>query len=269
MTRNEMDATFERLRKENRGALILYLTAGYPDPARFVDLAVTVLEAGADALEIGIPFSDPLLDGPAIQRSQQAALDAGITPAQCVRFAEEIHRRSPKPLLFMGAYNPMLAYGLDRLCRAADRAGVTGIIVPDLPFEEQSDLLRAAGDNNIHVVEMAAPTSSPARMARVCASASGFIYCISVTGVTGARSSVTDTARPLVKRVRACTDLPVAVGFGIAGPEQASEVATFADGVIVGSALINIVSEAGPEELLPRARDFTDGLCRALVRPAA
>jgi len=262
--RNSLDDTFEHARQAGRGVLIPYLTAGFPEPERFVDLAVCVLEAGADVLEIGIPFSDPLLDGPAIQRSQQAALDAGVTPADCLRFAAEVHARTGKPLLFMGAYNPILAYRLDRICNEGSHAGITGLIVPDLPLEEQAELRHAASEAGLHVIEMVAPTSTPERMKRVCAAASGFIYCISVAGVTGARAGVAETARPLVERVRTCTDVPVAVGFGIAGPAQAAEVASFADGVIVGSALVNLADGSAGEDRLSAVRDFVGSLRVAL-----
>jgi tryptophan synthase alpha chain len=267
--RNALDVAFERAREQRRGALILYLTAGHPERSGFVDLAVAVLEAGADALEIGIPFSDPLLDGVVIQRSQQIALDGGITPADCIRFAAEIHERVPQPLLLMGAYNPILAYGQEDLCREASQAGVTGFIVPDLPYEEQGDLLNPAHRDGLHVIQMAAPTSPGARLAEVCAAASGFLYCISVAGVTGTRASVATTARPLVERVRACTSVPVAVGFGIARPEQAAEVAGFADGAIVGSALVNLVADAPPDEREVRAREFVSAMRKALGAAAA
>jgi tryptophan synthase alpha chain len=254
-TRDALDATFERARAEGRGVLIPYLTAGYPNPASFADLAVAVLDAGADALELGIPFSDPLLDGPAIQRSQGEALAAGVTPADCLRFAGEIHARSGKPLLFFGAYNPIFAYGVQRFCAAAAEAGVSGLIVPDLPFEEQPELRAATREAGLCVVQLVAPTSTPERVRRVCSAAEGFVYCISVAGVTGARGSVASTARPLVERVRGCTDVPVAVGFGIAGPDAAREVVSFADGAVVGSALINLVGETpGPRRIEAAAR---------------
>jgi tryptophan synthase alpha chain len=262
--RNALDAAFTQTREEGRGALVLYMTAGHPDREGFVDLAVAVLDAGADALEIGVPFSDPLLDGPSIQRSQQLALESGVTPADCIAVAAEIHTRTSKPLLLMGAYNPLLAHGQERLCREASEAGVTGLIVPDLPHEEQGELSQAARGAGLHLIQMAAPTSSERRLAAVCADASGFIYCISVAGVTGARSNVSEAARPLVARVRACTAVPVAVGFGIAGPQQASEVAGFADGVVVGSALVNLVAEASAAERVVRAREFVSGLRKAV-----
>ncbi len=245
---NALDTTFRDAGAAGSAVLIPYLTAGYPNPERFVDLAVGVLEAGADALEIGIPFSDPLLDGPSIQRSQQSSLDAGVTPESCLTFASEIHRRSPKPLLFMGAYNPLLAYGLDHFCKRSEEAGVTALVIPDLPVEEQHDLRRAAHRHGLHIIQLVAPTSTSNRLDRACAIASGFIYCISVSGVTGARTGVTETARPLVQRVKERTAVPVAVGFGIGTPAVAREVATFAEGVIVGSALIDIVGRAGGAE---------------------
>jgi tryptophan synthase alpha chain len=243
--RNALDEMFERSRTEGRATLVPYVTGGFPRPSEYVDLAVAVLEAGADALEIGIPFSDPLLDGPSIQRSQQIALEAGVTPAHCLEYARDIHAQTQKPLLFMGAYNPVLAYGLTKFCAASAEAGVSALIIPDLPFEEQGELRVAADAAGLHVIQLVAPTSTPERLRRACEVATGFIYCISVSGVTGAHRNIAPTAQPLVERVRRLTDVPVAVGFGIANPDTAREVATFADGVIVGSALIDVIAQAG------------------------
>jgi tryptophan synthase alpha chain len=242
---NPLDAAFAAGRAEGRAILMPYLTGGFPRPETFVDLAVAILDAGADALEIGIPFSDPLLDGPSVQRSQQSALDAGVTPVSCLEYAGDIHARTRKPLLLMGAYNPILAYGVARFCVAAAKAGVSGLIVPDLPFEEQGELLAAAHAVGLHLIQLVAPTSTPERLRRACEAATGFVYCISVSGVTGARANVGTTARPLVERVRQITDVPVAVGFGIGSPATAAEVANFADGVIVGSAMVDTVGVAG------------------------
>lgn len=268
--RNRLDEAFARTREEGRAALLPYLTGGYPDPERFVDLAAAVLDAGADALEIGVPFSDPLLDGPLIQRAQHEALEAGVTPGECLRLAAEIRGRSDKPLLFMGVYNTVLAHGAERFCREATESGITGLIVTDLPLEEQSDIRQAAAKHGIHLIQLVAPTSTADRLRSVCAHASGFVYCISVAGITGPRARVADSARPLVERVRGCTDVPVAVGFGIAGPEQAREVAAFADGVAVGSALIRVLAEARPEERIPAAQRFVGDLRSALESaPAA
>lgn len=266
---NAVDEAFARARREGRGVLIPYLTAGYPSRASFVDLAATIFESGADALEVGVPFSDPLLDGVSVQGSQQRALEEGVTPADCLDFARAIHARAEKPLIFMGAYNPVLAYGVDRFCRDAAGAGVSALIIPDVPFEEQGELLAGTASHGQHLIQMVAPTSTDARLQHVCSIASGFVYCISVAGVTGARRDVTATARPLVERMRRCTDTPVAVGFGIAGPQQAHEVAEFADGVIVGARLIDLVREAPEEQRMAAVKEFIGGLRDALDRTAA
>jgi tryptophan synthase alpha chain len=265
---NDLDRTFARARDEKRGALFPYLTAGYPDPDQFVDLAVSVLAAGADALEIGIPFSDPLLDGPSIQHSTQEALDMGITPPRCIEYAAEIHARSAKPLLFMSPYNPVLAYDIDRFCRDAGAAGIAGLIITDVPVEEQDDLLAATRAHSLHLIQLLAPTSTPERLRQACAVASGFIYCISVSGVTGARSGVAGTARSLVRAVRNCTSVPAVVGFGISGPEQAREVASFADGAAVGSALINLLATSPAARRIPDAEAFIRSLSDAMQREA-
>ena len=260
---NALDATFRRARNESSGVLIPYLTAGFPDREGFVDLAVAVLEAGADALEIGIPFSDPLLDGPSIQRSQQMALDAGTSPDDCLRFAREIHQRNSKPLLLMGAYNPVFAYGPERFCENAQIAGVSGLIIPDLPFDEADELRDAAAHHDLHVIYMVAPTSSQNRLRQICERASGFIYCVSVAGVTGTRTGVSDAVSPLVKRIRACTRVPIVVGFGISSPDQVRTVTALADGVAVGSALINVLHEAEPADRSRAVKTFISGLADA------
>ena len=261
---NELDELFARARGERRTVLIPYLTAGFPRPEEYVQLAVAVFEAGADVLEIGVPFSDPLLDGPAIQHSQQVALDNGITPADCLRYARDIGERADRPRLLMGAFNPIAAFGVEDFCRQVADSGVSALIIPDLPLEEQRELRVAAENVQIHLIQLVAPTSTAERLERVCAAASGFIYCISVAGVTGARARVAEHARPLVERVRACTDLPVAVGFGIAGPEEARQVAQFAEGVIVGSELINRVSAAKEGTSPAAAAKFVTSLREAL-----
>jgi tryptophan synthase alpha chain len=261
---NALDAAFATIRREGRAALIPYLTAGFPDSGSYVDLTVAILDAGADALEIGIPFSDPLLDGPVIQASQQRALDAGVTPQTCLRYAAEIHARTAKPLIFFGAYNPILAAGTADFCREAAASGVSALLVPDIPFEEQDELRDPATAAGMDLIQLVAPTSSDERIRRICALASGFIYCISVAGVTGARSGVAASARPLVERVRACTDLPVVVGFGISGPEPAREVAEFADGVAVGTALVNVAGTAPADERVPAATRFISDIREAL-----
>jgi tryptophan synthase alpha chain len=262
--RNALDAAFAAARADGSAVLIPYLTAGFPRPEEYVNLAAAILESGADALEIGIPFSDPLLDGPSIQRSQQIALDFGVTPVQCLEFARQIRALSEKPLLFMGAYNPVLAFGVRRFCAEAADAGVSALIAPDLPFEEQGELLAAARDAGLHLIQLVAPTSTPERLRRACDIATGFVYCISVAGVTGARANVAMTARPLVERVRQITDVPIAVGFGIGDADTTREVAAFADGVIVGSALIDVVG--APGDAREAGASFIRGLAEATAQ---
>jgi tryptophan synthase alpha chain len=168
---NELDELFARARGEGRTVLIPYLTAGFPRPEEYVQLAVAVFEAGADVLEIGVPFSDPLLDGPAIQRSQQVALDNGITPADCLRYSRDIGERAARPRLFMSAFNPIAAFGVDNFCRQAADSGVSALIIPDLPLEEQHELRVAAENVQIHLIQLVAPTSTAERLERVCAAA--------------------------------------------------------------------------------------------------
>jgi tryptophan synthase alpha chain len=263
LIRNQLDGAFASARAQGRGVLIPYLTAGFPERSGFIDLCAALLDAGADALEIGIPFSDPLLDGPSIQGSQQTALDAGVTPEDCLDFARGVRERSGKPVLFMGAYNPIFAYGLDRFAQSSADAGVTAMIVPDLPFEEQDDLRESCTQHGLHLIQLVAPTSTHDRLRRVCSVASGFVYCISVTGVTGTRTEVSEAARPLVERVRELTDVPVAIGFGIAGPDQVRAVTAIADGAIVGSALIDVLREAAPWEREHAGSEFVSLLAAA------
>jgi len=242
--RNDVDEAFAMAKAEGRAALIPYLTAGYPSPETFIDVAAFALDSGADALEIGVPFSDPLLDGPSIQYSQHLALQNGINLGDCLHFAEQVKKRSGKPLLLMGAFNPFLSLGLHDVCRRAQEAGVAGLIVPDIPLEEQGELRVALAERGLHLIQMVAPTSPPERISRIAEAASGFVYCVSVAGVTGARSQTPETATPLVRAVREATGVPVAVGFGIASPRQVAEVSQFADGVIVGSAMIDVLRDA-------------------------
>lgn len=266
---NALDETFTRARAEGRAVLLPYVTAGFPSRETFVDLASAVLDAGGDVLEIGIPFSDPLLDGVSVQGSQQQALDEGTTPRDCLDFARDLHPAAGKQLVFMGAYNPILSYGIDRFCRESAAAGVTALIIPDVPFEEQGELLAGTEAHGLHLIQLLAPTSTDARVEQVSARASGFIYCISVAGVTGARAGVSATARPLVERVRRYTDVPIAVGFGIAGPEQARAVAEFADGVIVGARLIEVIRDAPEERRIEDTREFIGSLRAAVEETGA
>jgi tryptophan synthase alpha chain len=243
---------FARARAEGRIALIPYVMAGYPDVGTSEALAVALCEAGADVLELGVPFSDPLADGVTIQAAAQAALDGGMTLSGAIDLAGRISARVATPIVLMGYYNPIYSYGLDRFCERAGAAHVAGLIVPDLPPEEAEPLRRAAATHGIELIFLVAPTSPDARIEQVARAAgttgNGFIYCVSLSGVTGARDRLPEHLADFVARVRSRTSLPLAVGFGVSRPEHVAEIGTIADGAVVASALLNTVDAALPAE---------------------
>ncbi len=241
---NAITHAFDHALVNQTAALMPYYTMGYPDRATSLDI-ITAIAADSDLLELGVPFSDPLADGPTIQHSTQASLEQGTTLAGCLEMVSELRQRGVTcPILLFGYYNPFLAYGLDALAIDARDAGVQGFIVPDLPPEEANEMEATAASAGLAYVHFLAPTSSPARIDAVTERARGFIYLVSVTGVTGARQSLHTGLDAFINRVRAETNTPLAVGFGISTPEQAAAIGQTADGVIVGSALINAVDAA-------------------------
>ncbi len=252
-------ATFARLAGQRRLALIAYLTVGYPRLDLTPSLVQTAADSGADAIELGIPFSDPLADGRTIQAASQQALKGGTTVARALEAATAARKRTEVPLLFMTYLNPILAFGLERFCRAASEAGVDGLIVPDLPPAESADLRRAADAAQIDLVFFVAPTSSEGSIAAACGAATGFIYCIAVTGVTGARAELDPALLPLIESVRRQTTLPIVVGFGISRPEHLEALTGKADGVIVASALLDAIAQS-PDDPAARVREFLTGL---------
>lgn len=260
--RARISAAFQTAQQERVAALMPYFTLGYPDR----ETSLAVLEAIApysDVLEVGVPFSDPLADGPTIQRSTQIALEKGATTAACLAMVSELRQRGVNtPALLMGYYNPILAYGPQRYVQDAAAAGADGFIVPDLPPEEAGEVEALAAEAGLVLVHFLAPTSSLTRIYVVAARAQGFIYLVSLTGVTGARASLQGNLADFVARVRAHTSVPLAVGFGIGTPEQAAAVGQMADGVIVGSALINAVDAA--EDKPAAAAEFVRRLQQAL-----
>lgn len=261
--RSRIAAAFHQASQTQTAALMPYFTLGYPDRAT----SLAVVEAIApysDLLELGVPFSDPLADGPTVQRSTQIALENGTTSADCLAMLHELRERGvTTPVLLMGYFNPILAYGIANYVRDAAEAGAAGFIVPDLPPEEAAELEALADAAGMVLIHFLAPTSSPARIAAVTARAQGFIYLVSLTGVTGARRQLQHDLGDFVARVRAQATVPLAVGFGISTPEQATQVGRLADGVIVGSALINAV--AGSEDKVEEATRFTRSLQAALL----
>jgi tryptophan synthase alpha chain len=260
--RSHITATFQQAHQTQSAALMPYFTLGYPDR----ETSLTIIEAIApycDMLELGIPFSDPIADGPTVQHSTQKALENGTTTADCLQMVRELRGRGvTTPFLLMGYYNPVLAYGLANYVRDAAAVGADGFIVPDLTPEEAGELEQAASEADLTLIHFLAPTSNLQRIEAVAKRAQGFLYLVSLTGVTGARQQVQGNLGDFVNRVRALTNVPLAVGFGISTPEQAAHVGQVADGVIVGSALINAVDAA--EDKPQAAAAFVQSLQQAL-----
>jgi tryptophan synthase alpha chain len=250
-------ARFAGRRAEGRPAFVAFLTAGDPSLDRTVEAAVELDRAGADVLELGVPFSDPLADGPVIQRASERALARGVTLPKVLEAVRRIRERSDLPLLLFSYYNPLLQHGLERLAGEAKAAGVDGVLVTDLPPEEAAEWIAAARAAGLDTVFLASPTSPPERLERVAGASRGFVYAISRTGVTGERRALSADARPLVERLRALTDVPVALGFGLSTPEQVREAAAVADGVVVGSALVRFLEEHPEGDLGARVRWLT------------
>ncbi len=234
-----IDDTFEGLRSRGEAALIPYLMAGYPSLEVTKELLYAIVAAGADLVELGIPFSDPLADGATLQRASHRALQGEVSLRRSLEMVASVRDHVSVPLVLMSYYNPLLRFGEERFAREAAAAGVDGLIVPDLPVEEAGALNGLCRDAGISMVGMVAPTSPDERIEAIAREASGFIYCVALKGVTGARTSLTEGVDRLVGRVRRTTNLPAAVGFGISSPDQVRAVTSFADGVVVASALMD------------------------------
>jgi len=248
---------FARRKAEGRTAFVPFLTAGDPSLDRTVEAAVELEEAGADVLELGVPFSDPLADGPVIQRSSERALARGVTLESVLEAVRRIRQRSELPLLLFSYFNPLLQRGLDRLAGEAADAGIDGVLVTDLPPEEGAEWIAAARGRDLDTVFLASPTSPADRLRRVAEASRGFVYAISRTGVTGERQALSTEAVPLVVRLRGLTDVPVALGFGLSTPEQVAEAGRVADGVVVGSALVRFLEEHPEGDLGAQVRWLT------------
>jgi tryptophan synthase alpha chain len=236
-------AMFDNLKREGRKGLIAFLTAGDPSPARTAALVEALERGGADLIELGVPFSDPIADGPVIQRAGQRALAAGTTLRKVLEIAAEIRRRSEIPLLLFTYLNPVVRYGLEELARDAAASGIDGCLLTDASVEEAGEYVEAMRRHNLDTVFLAAPTSTERRLRLVAEYSTGFVYLVSRTGVTGARASLSDAVGPLVRSMRAVTDLPLAVGFGISRPEHVAELGRQVEGVVVGSAIVNLIEQ--------------------------
>lgn len=252
--------TMARLRQEKRLGLIAYLTVGYPDVEATLRLVPALAAGGADMVELGVPFSDPLADGTTIQRASHHALQQGVTPAVCLDVVRQLRARGLAiPLLLMGYYNSILAYGIDEFARDAAGAGADGLIEVDLPPEEAAGVRAACAGRGIDLIYLLAPTSSDERIALVATQASGFIYCVSLTGVTGARGELPSELPQFLARVRRHTSLPLAVGFGISKREHLKTVASLgAEAAVIGSAIIDVIDRAPAEEREERVREYVE-----------
>jgi len=242
-------------------ALIAYITVGYPDISATLNIAATLADSGCDILELGIPFSDPLADGATIQRASYQALQHGTTPKVCLDVASELRHKISIPLVFMTYYNPVLNFGLEAFCQSCNRAGINGLIVPDLPTEEGAELEATTRKHDLDLIYLLAPTSTGERIAAVAERSRGFIYLVSLTGVTGARDTLPVELESFVKRVRQKAKQPLCIGFGVSTPDHAKRVAAIADGVIVGSRLIQLIEE---DTSLSSLKTFVSSLREAL-----
>ena len=242
-------------------ALIAYLTVGYPSLETTYEAASVLADNGCDIIELGIPFSDPLADGATIQKASYQALQQGITPQTCLQVAYQLRHRVAVPLVFMSYYNPILSFGLEAFCRASEKAGIDGIIVPDLPPEEGAELEARASKHKLDLIYLLAPTSTEERISLIAERCQGFIYLVSLTGVTGARQALPPGLEDFVGRVRQKAQQPLCVGFGVSNPEQAQRVAKIADGVIVGSRFLQLMEQ---DTTLTSLKSFTKSLREAL-----
>ena len=267
---SRIETTFAALKQSQETALIPFITAGDPDLRVTAELILTLVEAGADLIELGVPFSDPMADGPTIQAASERALAAGTTLSGVLQLVTDVRKKTQIPLILMGYYNPIFCYGAERFARDAAVAGVDALLLVDLPPEEVAEISTVMHESGISLITLLAPTTPPERMRRLAAVAEGYLYYVSMTGVTGAQKISPEDIRIAVEELKEMTSIPVGVGFGITTAEDARAVGAFADGVVVGSALVKIIEENGQsEELLPKVAEFIAELKHGLTAPAS
>jgi len=260
-----LSETFRNLSERGEKALITYVMAGDPDLSQTAQIVPALESAGADIVELGVPFSDPVADGPIIQQAAQRALQQGVTLAKILELSAALRHQVRLPLVLMSYYNPIHAFGIEHFFKTARAVGISGLIVPDLPIEEAGPFLIQQQRHQIHLVFIVAPTTPPERAARICRRSSGFVYYVSLTGVTGAHIQDRADAIARIRALKEMTPHPVAAGFGIATPQEANEIAAEADGVIVGSALVKIIGTAASDpDYLSRLTTFVASLKAAM-----
>ena len=261
---NRIEKKFKELRTKKKKALIVFITAGFPSLKKTGELVLAFERDGADLIELGVPFSDPLADGPVIQESSKKSLERKTTLSKILRTVASLRKRTQIPLILMSYLNPVLNYGLKAFGKEASKAGVDGVIVPDLPPEEGREISKILRQSGIDLVYLLAPTTAGARVGRVTGASRGFIYYVSMTGVTGMNGAVSDKLYKNVRLAKTKTSLPVCVGFGISTPERAKAVAAFSDGVIVGSAIVKPLLRYPAMNASPFSKKFLKPFSRAL-----
>ena len=262
---NRITTCFKTLKKRGEKALVTFITAGDPNLALTEELLPQLCAAGSDIIELGMPFSDPMADGPTIQRASERALAQGVTLHDILAMVARVRDKVPAPIVLMGYTNPIYAYGFDQFAADAAKAGVDAVLLVDLPPEEAGELLPALKRNGLEQILLVTPTATPQRIRTILRHAGGFLYYVTVTGVTGMRSSVSSSVGASLRTLREATRLPVVAGFGIATPEQAHAVAHDADGVVVGSALVKLFENDRQEQIIPAVTTLVHTLKKALV----
>ena len=258
---NKIDNQLKNTYSADKISIATFMTTDYPDHDTFMDISLKFCEMGVDILEFGIPFSDPIAEGRTIQQTTFKVLENGTNINNCFESISSIRKMGyTTPIVIMGYYNPILKYGLKSFTQQAKIAGVDGFIVADLPVEESDHLRDLCNDSNIHLIQMLAPTSTPERIKKTCEIASGFIYCVSITGVTGARKNIGPEIKILVNQIRTYTNIPIMVGFGVSNREHVKTIGGFADGAIIGSALLDKIGVNKGEKAISEAYDFVKTL---------
>ena len=264
---HKITQAFARAKEEGRGVLIPYFMCGYPSAEQSIKLVLAAAECGTDIIELGMPFSDPLADGATVQHAGHVALQSGMSITGCMEIARQVSAQSTVPLILMGHYNPLLAYGIERFCADAAASGVCGLIIPDLPPEEATTLQSAAQHNGLALIFLVPPTTSDERIAHIVQISAqepkGFIYCVSLSGVTGSRTELPTRLRSFIAKVHGYTKehgLPIAVGFGLSTPQHIAEVTSYADGAVVGSALVNLIDRHDEKEQVEAVKSYIRSL---------
>lgn len=261
---NRIDRRFDDLKKEGKKALITFITAGDPDIDTTYDIVLALEEAGADIIELGIPYSDPLADGPTIQASSQRALAKGIKIKDIMDLVMRIREKSDIPIVYLVYYNSVFKYGIEKFLEDSKNAGVDGLIIPDLPLEERKEVLDVADKYEIYLIPLVAPTSKE-RIKAITENGKGFVYCVTLTGVTGAREEIATDLEEYMRLVSSYTSMPEVLGFGISGPEMAKKLKSLSDGIVVGSAIVERIAKGYNRcEMLKEVQEFVSSLREVL-----